>query len=251
MSKKKYCIFAGTSDGRALADYLKSYDIDITICVATEYGASVLDYNISCDNISVLVGRMNQSEMEQLFTEHSFDTVVDCTHPYAQVVTENICAATTSTGTNYLRVNRETSDYTNCIAVPDTQCAVEYLAQTEGNIMLTTGSKELRLFADCGYKERIFARVLPFVSSLEECAQAGIVPTNIIAMQGPFTHELNKAMFLALDIKVMVTKNSGRGGGFFEKVLAAQELGITTIVISPPPQVKGVSLSQAMQSLAI
>ena len=39
---KKILIFAGTTEGRKLSEYLAEAEINHTICVATEYGAIVL-----------------------------------------------------------------------------------------------------------------------------------------------------------------------------------------------------------------
>ena len=47
--------------------------------------------------------------------------------------------------------------------VDTTEEAVSYLAGTEGKILVTTGSKELAKFAELpDYKNRVYARVLPF-----------------------------------------------------------------------------------------
>ena len=50
-------------------------------------------------------------------------------------------------------------------------------------------------------------------------------------MQGPFSAELNIAMIKQLDIKYLVTKDTGASGGFPEKVRAAKGCGVELIVI--------------------
>jgi precorrin-6A/cobalt-precorrin-6A reductase len=59
----------------------------------------------------------------------------------------------------------------------------------------------------------------------------GIKSPNILALQGPFSHELNKAIFNQYRIDVVVTKDSGKIGGVPEKIQAAMETGIDTVVI--------------------
>lgn len=50
-------------------------------------------------------------------------------------------------------------------------------------------------------------------------------------MQGPFTTELNAAMFRQTGAHYVVTKNSGHTGGFQEKLEVARQTGATVIVI--------------------
>ena len=42
--------------------------------------------------------------------------------------------------------------------------------------------------------EQLYPRVLPVVSSIKACEEAGIPHRNIIAVQGPFSEELNRAV---------------------------------------------------------
>jgi precorrin-6x reductase len=53
-------------------------------------------------------------------------------------------------------------------------------------------------------------------------------------MQGPFSETLNRAMFEAADARILVTKDSGREGGFPEKVRAAKALGMKVAVLERP-----------------
>ena len=53
-------------------------------------------------------------------------------------------------------------------------------------------------------------------------------------MQGPFSEELNRALIRQLGTSVLVTKASGRAGGFEEKIRAARACGNTVVVIHRP-----------------
>ena len=50
-------------------------------------------------------------------------------------------------------------------------------------------------------------------------------------MQGPFSKELNLAMLRAVDARYFVTKESGKSGGFLEKVQAAEEAKAVLVVV--------------------
>lgn len=75
----------------------------------------------------------------------------------------------------------------------------------------------------------------------------GIPPRHVIAMQGPFSFELNCALIRDLDIACMVTKASGAAGGFDEKVDAARACGIRLVVLHRPVQEEGVSWETACE----
>ena len=97
---------------------------------------------------------------------------------------------------------------------------------------MTTGSKDLDSFAQIpDYAQRIYARILPVRPSLDRALDLGYLPAHVICMQGPFTTELNAAMFRQTGAHYVVTKNSGHTGGFQEKLEAARQTGATVIVI--------------------
>lgn len=246
----KFCVFAGTTEGRELAEFLRAQGekISVTACVATDYGETLLE---SGGNLRVLAGRRNVQQMTELLREGQFDLVLDATHPYAAEVTENIARACEAAGREYCRVLRAASAAPEgTVFVPDNAAAVEWLSAMEGNILLTTGSKALREFTGIrGFAERVWARVLPMEASLQACREAGLPPAHVIAMQGPFTMELNTAMLKAVGAACLVTKDSGGTGGFAEKAEAAEKAGARLLVIGRPPQREGRDLPETVAEL--
>ena len=245
----KLCVFAGTSEGRRIVDFLKQQDVLITACAATEYGGELIE---PCDKLTVRSGRMDESEMEELFRDERFDLVIDATHPYASAVTENVMTACLNTQTEYLRLERGGEGAPeNAVCFADVPAAVEYLSGTIGNILLTTGSKELAAFSGItDFAERTFARVLPVESSIAACREAGLMPAHILAIQGPFSVGMNAAMIKSVNAAYVVTKESGKAGGFEEKVLAAQKAGAELVVIGRPESgAIGLSFSETIELL--
>lgn len=234
----KLCVFAGTTEGRRLVDFLKEQDASITACAATEYGGELIEPSAG---LQVLTGRMDAAEMAELFERERFDLVIDATHPYAAAVTENIMTACGRMKTEYLRLERgETNVPEGAVSVPDIAAAIEYLNGTAGNILLTTGSKELVEFSHlAGFEERVFARVLPVESSIAACSETGLKPSHILAMQGPFSADMNVAMIESVNAAYVVTKETCRAGGFDEKALAAKKTGATLITIGRPDPARG------------
>lgn len=242
----KICIFAGTTEGRTLASLLDKV-ADVTVCVATEYGQVLLD---GIDGITVHSGRMSSDEMRELFNKNHFDRIIDATHPYAQVVTENIAAAASEAGIQLMRILREKEGYiTGAVYVSSVKEAKEYLSNCEGNILITTGAKELSDYFGLDMS-RLWARVLPVASSLEACEKAGIPVSHIIAAQGPFTREVNAAQIKMIGARYIVTKASGSTGGFEEKIKAASECNAVPVIIGQPPQISGFSFDEAVSELS-
>ena len=235
---RKICIFAGTTEGRKLIELLQGRGVQIAACAATEYGGDLVK---GLEAVSVHIGRMNAEEMVDFFAAGQFELVVDATHPYADLATENIRSACEQTNTEYFRLQRESgAENADGVWVSDVSACVEYLKNTKGNVFLTTGSKDLPLFCeDEALRERIYARVLPMQSSLDICAEYGIARERIIAMQGPFDEELNAAMFRTANAKYIVTKDTGSAGGYADKIRAAQKIGAQAVIIGRPQQVEG------------
>ena len=225
----KFVIFSGTTEGRRLSHALVQLGGSVTVCVATEYGRAEQG---SAPGMTVLSGRMEPPEMAQAAS--GADLCVDATHPYAIQASQNIRAACGEAGTPLLRLLREES------AVPEgaklfasASEAAEWLKTTQENVLLTTGAKELGVFAPLG-GERLYPRVLPLAASLAACEAAGVPGRNILALQGPFSQELNEALIRQFRIRFLVTKDGGQAGGFQEKADAAAATGIQLVLIRRP-----------------
>lgn len=244
----KLCVFAGTTEGRELVELLEGQPVAVTACVATEYGETLLTAR---ENLTISAGRLRREEMEALLRREGFDLVVDATHPYAKEVTEHIAGACQAAGTDYLRLLREEQGLpAGALWAPDAAGAAALLADRPGNILLTTGSKELDKFASIpGFAQRTYARVLPMEASLRACEAAGLSPAHILAMQGPFSREMNLAMLRAVSAAWLVTKEGGAAGGFQEKAEAAAEAGAGLVVIGRPPQRQGVDFAGAAEEI--
>ncbi len=249
----RFLIFAGTLEGRRVAEYLNGRKLSARVCVATEYGESLLPRG---EYLRISHERLDQEQMEALMEDMKRwepDTlVIDATHPYAVAVTENIRRACRKTGLPRLRLIRQESDWKDgeAVWVKSTEEAVEYLKNTEGGILVTTGSKELAAFTGIpDYRSRVYARVLSIPKVVRECAQLGFEGKHLICMQGPFSRELNAAMIRQLQTRWLVTKESGSTGGFLEKCLAARDTGSRLVIIGRPAKEEGVTLQECLEIL--
>lgn len=234
----KILLFAGTTEGRNLAEFLEKNQIPTEVCVATQYGETLLEEG---KYLHVHAGRLDETEMEQQIQKKQITLVIDATHPYAVIVSQNIRRACSRTGTEYIRLARketdaswkqEMEDVTEVASVAE---AAAFLAKKEGRIFAATGSKELSAYQVIpDYQNRVVARVLSTPEAVSECAMLGFSGKNLICMQGPFTEDLNVAMLRQAQASWMVTKESGKAGGFLEKLRAAKKAGAKLVVIKRP-----------------
>lgn len=255
----RFLVFAGTVEGRTLAGELAAAGCPVTVSVATEYGEKIVEEQ---PGLTVHRGRMTAEEMASFMKAMKEDAgneggapcqVVDATHPYAAAVSENIRAACETAHLPYLRLLRESEQadgMEDCVFVASAKEAAEYLKATEGNVLLTTGSKELEVFTEIpDYQARLFPRVLSTAESVLSCAKLGFEGKNLICMQGPFSEELNTAMLKQIHAAWMVTKETGKSGGFGEKLSAARKAGVKVIVIGRPVKEEGYGAREIKQIL--
>ena len=230
-------IFAGTTEGRRLAVFLDRNGIPAHVCVATEYGEQLLPKG---KQIHTHAGRLDQTGMEERMKQEQITLVVDATHPYAVAVSENIRRACANQKTEYVRLERNTSwqegqEYSDVVFVDSVAEAARFLAGKTGNILAATGSKELAEYTVIpDYQKRVFARVLSTADVAVQCGRFGFEGKNLICMQGPFTEELNTAMLRQVQASWMVTKESGKAGGFEEKLHAAKKAGARLVLVKKP-----------------
>lgn len=242
-------LYGGTTEGRLLAERLSAAGISVELHVATEYGSYVMP---KLPGVTVVTGRLNAEEMKQL-GKKGFRAVVDATHPFAKEVSENIRTSLMTNEIPFYRLKREACreiDGSICRYENHENCA-RALSVTEGNVLLTIGSKDLKKYClNEDLRKRLFVRILPGADNLENCEACGLRGRQIIAMQGPFTKEMNLALIHQFGIEHLVTKASGAGSGFAEKAESVQAAGIMLHVIGAPADEKGMSFAEVAAALS-
>ena len=227
----KAVVFSGTTEGRIFSKQLAALGAEVLVSVATPLGA---EEQGTLTGITVHCGRLTPEEMGTLL--QGADLCVDATHPYAVDATQNIRTACKASGVEYHRLLRAESPLpAGSMVFQSAAHAADFLARTEGNILLATGAKELPVFSGIA-PERLFPRVLPTAEGIAACEAASIPHKNIIAMQGPFSYALNRALMEQFHIHFLVTKDGGAAGGFAQKAQAAQDTGVQLIVLRRPAE---------------
>lgn len=228
-------MLAGTSDARDLALALQRAGHAVTATVVTESAAS----SLADVGLPHLIGRLTAEEMATIMTEQGYQLVVDASHPFAEEASKNAMAAAEQAQIPYIRYERAHEHYAHPLitVVKDYEEAALLAAEKRGVIMLTTGSKTLATFTKVlqGLENtRVIARMLPRLDNMEKCEALGVAQRDIVAIQGPFSKELNEALFRQYGVTLMITKESGKVGSVDEKLEAALACQIETILIARP-----------------
>ncbi len=228
-------VAAGTKDGRELAGYLLSQGYEVVASVVSQYGESLLEQyqgiHINCQPLDI-------EGFVEYFQKHDIRLFVDASHPYAANASANAMEACHRASIPYIRYERQQTplDYNRAYYVENYQQAAAKAAELGEHIFLTTGSRNLAAFAQAPEMagKHIVCRVLPEPEIIQMARDLGFTPGDIIAMQGPFSQELNKELYLKYQAQVVITKNSGATGGTDSKFAAAMELGLPLVIIDRP-----------------
>lgn len=231
-------VLAGTSEGRKIVEALADKGYQVLAAASTPYGGSLL---ATCGAKEIIDRPLTEKDLSCLLCRKEINAVVDATHPFATQITRLASSLADEKGIPYFRFSRPElvlPDYPSLFAVEGFKEAAEVACKLGEVIFLTTGSKNLDVFVSEARKQgrRLVVRILPEPEVLESCLKKGLSPHDLIAMQGPFNSELNKALLRYFKASVLVTKESGRTGGTDSKIEAAMELGIPVVVVLRPKE---------------
>jgi precorrin-2 dehydrogenase/sirohydrochlorin ferrochelatase/precorrin-6A/cobalt-precorrin-6A reductase len=240
----KILLLGGTTEGREILES----GLPVVYSAATEYGAALVE----SAGAQVRVGPMDAEEMEFFIVENGILGVMDATHPHALEVSRNARQACERTFVPYIRVVREFVKINGgeVTVVGSCEEAARLLndpARLEAKALLTVGSKKLTCFTAVNdYRKRLFVRVLPVGEVLWSCEKMGFDAGHLIAMQGPFSREMNEATLKMTGARVLVTKDSGTAGGLEAKLDAARECGADVLLVRRPEET-GMTVTEAVK----
>lgn len=233
--RKELLIFGGTTEGRTLAKLAADAGYSVTLSVVSEYGRETAK-NVG-KNVEILSGKMAEAEIFSRLSEGRYACVMDATHPYAEHITGSIARAAAAAEVRCLRISRkiEKEESKGIYYASDMEQAVQFLNGQEGKVFFSTGSNAAEQYAHLqDLEHRGYVRILPSEKALSKVRSAGFSGGHIMCMQGPFSEEMNLACFRASGAEWLVTKSSGKEGGYDDKMTAAEKLGMKILVIRPP-----------------
>ncbi|SHH09540.1 precorrin-6A reductase [Jatrophihabitans endophyticus] len=225
-------VLGGTGEARDLARRLVTAGADVTSSLAGRVSRPALPVG------DVRIGGFGGAAgLAEFLREFAPTIVVDATHPFAATISANAAAACAATSVPLLVVcrpgwtARAGDDWTR---VSDIAAAAEHVRTSPaGTVFLTTGRRDLAVFADDDRHDYLVRIVDP--------PDVPLPPrTTLLLDRGPYDLDRERALLQAHDVRLLVTKDSG-GPLTVAKLDAARELGVPVLVVDRPPLPDGVT----------
>lgn len=99
---KKIFVLAGTPDVRQIVQHLSERGYKLSFCLPEYKDVELPPLPVS----KTLRGKPRYADFVKLFSEESYDLVLDCAHPFASEMPRELYAAAQETNTPYLRYRR-------------------------------------------------------------------------------------------------------------------------------------------------
>ncbi len=225
---KLLLLICGTGESFALISVLQQHGYAVAALTRSGYGSQLASQ-------AELVLE-SWTEAQKLLEQKQFAAVIDATHPSNGEHARQLARAAAENNIVFCRYQRQETPLPESpliLPVYSWEEAIRQAAAKSGNIFLTTGSHNLEMFIKSPLLKgrRIIVRVLPQHHIIKKCQDLGLLPRDIVAMQGPFSTRFNQAIFQAYRAGIVVTRDSGPTGGTENKIKAALALQIPVILI--------------------
>jgi precorrin-6A/cobalt-precorrin-6A reductase len=238
----KVLILGGTTEARQLAEQLaRRTGLDVTLSLAGRTASPVPHA------VPIRVGGFGGAEglADHLAAEH-VDALIDATHPYANVISENAVTAARKASVALVALRRPPWSAVagdRWIEVDDVRAAVDAIGHEGRDVFVAIGRNELAPFARAPQHRYLIRSVDPVDPPLP-------IPHVIyITARGPFSEADDRALMIQHKIEVVVSKNSG-GSAAYGKIAAARGLGIEVIMLRRPLAPEAPSVNSVEDALA-
>ncbi|MCM1162808.1 MAG: cobalt-precorrin-5B (C(1))-methyltransferase CbiD [Muribaculaceae bacterium] len=221
-------IFGGTTEGRMAADVAEKAGKSFYYSTLSSPGQEELVNGLE------LCGPMDAAAMATFCREHEIRLIIDAAHPFASALHDEVAKASRLTGLPVVRVervyDRPEGDVVWCDGWKD---ALEKLETcSPRRLLVLTGVKTIgRLKPFWRSRPETVFRVLDRPQSVEMAVNEGVERDKVIFYDSATDDE---ELFRELTPDAIITKESGRSGGFDRKVEAAIKLGIKVFVVRRP-----------------
>jgi precorrin-6A/cobalt-precorrin-6A reductase len=231
-------LIGGTSESVVVAKLIAQHQLNFIVSVTTDNACRLYDSIAVCQ---VFASKLTQNMIVNFIHQYNITTIVDCSHPFAQEISQSVIAVCQSLNLPYLRYERPEVDIADSHSLITSVASLESLVRDNSplqgkRVLLTIGAKYLPLFRHYQSSAWLYTRILPYPQSLKLAYQGGFTCDRIIALRPPISKELEKALWQLWQIEVVVTKAGGKAAGEDIKYQVAQALNVHLIVI-PRPQV--------------
>jgi len=174
------------------------------------------------------------------------DALIDATHPYANIISENAAAAARKAAVPFVALRRppwtaiEGDRWTE---VRDTRAAVGALGQHRRSVFIALGRNELAPFTAAPQHRYLIRSVDPVHPPLP------VPDVAYVTARGPFSEADDRALMQAHAVEFVISKNSG-GSAAYGKIAAARALGIAVIMLRRPRAVDAPTVETVDEAVA-
>ncbi|WP_258360576.1 precorrin-6A reductase [Moorella sulfitireducens] len=229
-------VVGSTGEGRQLIRNLRQEGYEVATWTDSAYGKQLARQDGAT---LILTAPLTEGNLASLEGGRQLEAVIDATLPYPSQLSRILEAWCRQKSLLYLRFLRPETKLPHdrlISQVATWEEAARAAARLGETIFLTTGTNNLEVFINNPLLKgkRIVVRVLPEHRVIKKCQDLGLTPRDIIAMQGPFSKEMNKIMFKTYKAGVIVTRDAGPAGGTEAKIAAALALRIPVVLIKRP-----------------
>ena len=238
----KVLILGGTTEARQLAERLaRSAGLEVTLSLAGRTATPIPH------PVPIRIGGFGGAYglADHLAAEH-VDALIDATHPYANIISENAAAAARKAAVPFVALRRppwSAAPGDRWIEVSDARGAVDAIGKKCRNVFVAVGRNELAPFASAPQHRYLIRSVDPVEPPLP------LPHVTYITARGPFSEVDDRALMTKHEIEVVISKNSG-GHAAYGKIAAARALGIEVIMLRRPPAPDAPSVNTVEDALA-
>jgi precorrin-6A/cobalt-precorrin-6A reductase len=225
-------ILGGTAEARQLGERLAARaDLEVTLSLAGRTAKP------AAQPVPVRIGGFGGFQgLADYLVRERIDALIDATHPYAAVISANAAQAATASSVRLLALKRPpwapVAD-DRWIDVADVPAAVSALGTAAQRVFVALGRKELAPFVEAPQHHYLVRSVDPVNPPL------AVPHATYITGRGPFGEADERALLVAHDVDVLISKNSG-GAATYGKIAAARALTLPVIMLRRPPLAQGV-----------
>jgi len=219
-------ILGGTTEARRLAECLAGRPrLAVTLSLAGRT-ATPLAYKVP-----VRIGGFGGVEgLVDYLRGQRVEALIDATHPYAAIISDNAVRAAEAAGVPLLALRRPpwcavAGD--RWLDVADLKAAADALEPAPRRVFLALGRSELAAFVDAPQHHYLVRSVDPVDPPL------ALPHATYVTGRGPFAEAEERTLLQTHRIDVIVAKNSG-GTAVYGKIAAARHLGLAVIMVRRP-----------------
>ncbi len=222
-------IFGGTTEGRIAAEVCDRAGRGFL------YSTKSGDQRVVASHAEYISGAMSSEEIGRLIHDRGVTLIIDAAHPYAEVLHQNIADAAALESLQTIRLERRSRgvESPNIEWFESMESAVEHIkSENICDLLALTGVKSAALLAPIAASQRTTLRIMDREESNEIIERVGYPVSQLLYYD--FEGRRDEAICRELSIRAILTKESGRSGGFEEKVALAESLGLPLLVVSRP-----------------